>query len=91
METFAEVRQHIIENHKLFLDEPFQLGFEYAIDGSDRQEMADSIEAYRREEVPLVVPMKLMRHYFRRNPDHYIDRQWYLDPYPETLGLRNTI
>ena len=61
------------------------------IDGSDRQEMADSIEAYRREEVPLVVPMKLIRHYFRRNPDHYIDRQWYLDPYPETLGLRNTI
>jgi uncharacterized protein YbgA (DUF1722 family)/uncharacterized protein YbbK (DUF523 family) len=61
------------------------------IDGSDRQELADSIEAYRREEVPLVVPMKLLRHYFRRNPDHYIDRQWYLDPYPESLGLRNTI
>ena len=38
METFAEVRQHILENHKLFLDEPFQLGFEYAIDGSDRQQ-----------------------------------------------------
>lgn len=61
------------------------------IDGSDRQELADSIEAYRREEVPLVVPMKLLRHYFRRNPDNYIDRQWYLDPYPEALGLRNTI
>lgn len=38
METFAEVRQHILENHTLFLDEPFQLGFEYAIDGSDRQQ-----------------------------------------------------
>ena len=50
-----------------------------------------SIEAYRREEVPLVVPMKLLRHYFRRHPDDYIDRQWYLDPYPEALGLRNTI
>ena len=61
------------------------------IDGSDKQELAQSIEAYRREEVPLVVPMKLLRHYFRRNPDNYIDRQWYLDPYPESLGLRNTI
>jgi len=61
------------------------------IDGDDRQELAESIEAYRREEVPLVVPMKLLRHYFRRNPDHYIDRQWYLDPYPESLGLRNSI
>jgi uncharacterized protein YbgA (DUF1722 family) len=61
------------------------------IDGADKQELAESIEAYRREEVPLVVPTKLLRHYFRRNPDHYIDRQWYLDPYPESLGLRNTI
>ena len=61
------------------------------IDGGDKQELAGSVEAYRREEVPLVVPMKLLRHYFRRNPDHYIDRQWYLDPYPESLGLRNTI
>jgi uncharacterized protein YbgA (DUF1722 family)/uncharacterized protein YbbK (DUF523 family) len=61
------------------------------IDGSDRQELAESIEAYRREEGPLALPIKLLRHYFRRNPDHYIDRQWYLDPYPESLGLRNTI
>ena len=61
------------------------------IDGDDKQELSESIEAYRREEVPLVVPMKLLRHYFRRNPDHYIDRQWYLDPYPESLGLRNTL
>ncbi len=61
------------------------------IDGSDKRELAESIESYRREEVPLVVPMKLLRHYFRRNPDNYIDRQWYLDPYPESLGLRNTI
>ena len=61
------------------------------IDSGDRQELAESIEAYRREEVPLVVPMKLLRHYFRRHPDHYIDRQWYLDPYPESLGLRNAI
>lgn len=61
------------------------------IDGSDKRELSDSIEAYRREEVPLVVPIKLLRSYFRRNPDHYIDQQWYLDPYPESLGLRNGI
>jgi uncharacterized protein YbgA (DUF1722 family)/uncharacterized protein YbbK (DUF523 family) len=61
------------------------------IDGDDKRELAESIEAYRREEVPLVVPVKLLRHYFRRNPDNYIDRQWYLDPYPESLGLRNAI
>ena len=28
METFAEVRKHVIDNHRLFMDEPFQLGFD---------------------------------------------------------------
>jgi len=32
-----------------------------------------------------------LRHHFRRNPDHYIDRQCHLDPYPESPGLRNSI
>jgi hypothetical protein len=38
METFAEVRQHILENHALFIDEPFQLGFDVAMDGSERKQ-----------------------------------------------------
>ena len=61
------------------------------IESGDKRELAESIEAYRRDEVPLVVPTKLLRSYFRRNADDYIARQWYLDPYPEALGLRNAI
>ena len=38
METFAEVRRHILENHTLFIDEPFQLGFDCSMDGSDRKQ-----------------------------------------------------
>jgi len=38
METFAEVRYHILENHKLIIDEPFQLAFDYQMEGSDRQQ-----------------------------------------------------
>src|SRR6056300_1030840 len=38
METFAEVRKHVMDNHKLFMDEPFQLGFELEIDDSDRKQ-----------------------------------------------------
>jgi len=38
METFAEVRKHVIDNHKLFLDEPFQLAFECPIEESDRRQ-----------------------------------------------------
>lgn len=38
METFAEVRKHVMDNHKLFLDEPFQLGFECPIKDSERRQ-----------------------------------------------------
>ena len=38
METFTEIRQHVLENHTLFLDEPFQLAFEYSVEGSDRKQ-----------------------------------------------------
>ncbi len=38
METFSEIRQHIMEKHELFLDEPFQLGFDCAFDDSGRRQ-----------------------------------------------------
>lgn len=38
METFAEVRKHVLENHVLFIDEPFQLGFDLEIEGGDRKQ-----------------------------------------------------
>jgi uncharacterized protein YbgA (DUF1722 family)/uncharacterized protein YbbK (DUF523 family) len=61
------------------------------LDGEDKQELLAAIEAYRRCEVPLIVPVFLLRHHFRHHPDPYMQRQWYLDPYPAALGLRNNI
>ena len=61
------------------------------IDGGDKAELAAHIEAYRRGEVPLIVPITLFRHYFRRQPDPYMERQAYLAPYPDTLSLRNAL
>lgn len=68
-----------------------QCQLENRIDGDARRELVDSIESYRREEVPLAVPMTRLRSWFRRHPDDHVGRQWYLDPYPESLGLRNAI
>ena len=61
------------------------------IDGDDRRELVESIESYRRGEVHLIVPITLLRHYFRRNPDPYIAGQIYLRPHPEQLGLLGRI
>ncbi|MEJ2395310.1 MAG: DUF523 and DUF1722 domain-containing protein [Candidatus Thiodiazotropha sp.] len=61
------------------------------IDGDDKAELGATIESYRRGETPLVVPITLLRHYFRRHPDPYMEKQLYLRPYPDNLGLRNGI
>ena len=37
METFAEVRQHILKNHQLFMDEQFQLAFDCPMEGERTQ------------------------------------------------------
>ena len=59
------------------------------IDSGDRQALAALIEEYRTGAVPLVVPIRLLRHHFRRAPDRYVEMQHYLEPCPDALGLRN--
>ena len=61
------------------------------IDSDDKAELSASIETYRRGETPLVVPITLLRHYFRRHHDPYMEKQVYLRPHPDQLGLRNAI
>ena len=61
------------------------------IDSEDKAELSASIESYRRGETPLVVPITLLRHYFRNHHDEYMAKQVYLSPYPASLGLRNAI
>ncbi len=61
------------------------------IDSGDKAELSASIESYRRGETPLIVPITLLRHYFRRHPDAYMEKQIYLRPHPDKLGLRNAL
>ena len=61
----------------------------HSIDAGDRQALAGIIEEYRTGAVPLVVPIRFLRHHFRRAPDRYAEMHHYLEPYPDELGLRN--
>lgn len=61
------------------------------IDAADKAEMVEVIEQYRQGIVPLIVPITLLKHHFRRNPHEYIERQVYLSPHPHELMLRNAI
>tara|TARA_R110000868_G_scaffold236838_3_gene490865 strand:+ start:148 stop:1113 length:966 start_codon:yes stop_codon:yes gene_type:complete len=62
-----------------------------ALSSEDKQEMQQLIGQYRHGVVPLVVPMTLLKHHFRRHPDTYITQQVYLQPHPENLSLRNAL
>jgi uncharacterized protein YbgA (DUF1722 family)/uncharacterized protein YbbK (DUF523 family) len=57
----------------------------------EKQVLNEQINAYRRGEVPLVVPMTLLRMAQRREPVDYLHSQQYLTPYPDELGLRNNV
>lgn len=62
-----------------------------AMKGEDRKVLAEQIDAYGRGEVPLIVPMTLLRMAQRREPADYLQLQQYLSPYPDELGLRNKV
>lgn len=61
------------------------------LDSDDRQELLETIHQYRHGYVPLIVPITLLKHHFRRHPQPYIGRQHYLNPHPGELMLRNQL
>ncbi len=57
----------------------------------ERQELSNEMDRYRRGIIPLIVPVTLLKHHFRRHPIDWVMKQTYLSPYPEELSLRNQI
>lgn len=62
-----------------------------SLDADDKQELLEVLERYRIGQLPLIVPLTLLRHYLRKYPDAYIEQQVYLNPHPEELMLRNSL
>lgn len=62
-----------------------------ALSQDDRQEFRHLINQYHAGIVPLVVPLTLLKHHLRSHPDPYLLQQVYLQPHPQSLGLRNAI
>lgn len=61
------------------------------LDKGDKQELSNCIENYRQGLLPLIVPITLLRHHFRRNPNQYIERSYYMQPHPDELMLLNSL
>lgn len=63
--------------------------FKNELSGDEKQELIELIEQYRREVVPLIVPVTLVNHYVRKYRQPYLEQQFYLKPHPIELKLRN--
>lgn len=83
LKTIATVRKHtnILQHALGFLRD--------AVNPADRQELAKIIEDYHRELVPLIVPVTLLKHYVLKHDIAYLKDQYYLNPHPIELKLRN--
>jgi uncharacterized protein YbgA (DUF1722 family)/uncharacterized protein YbbK (DUF523 family) len=57
----------------------------------DKVELGEIMERYRLGELPLIVPITLLKHHFRKSPDLYIEESYYMSPYPQELNLINQL
>jgi len=91
-DAFCKVMRHTPtrRNHTNVLQ---HLGgyFSDQLDAHDRAELAEVIDRYRRDRLPLIVPVTLIRHYVRKLSVEYLKDQIYLDPHPDELNLLNQI
>ncbi|MCI0914505.1 YbgA family protein [Pseudomonas putida] len=65
--------------------------FKDALTQQDKAELKHIIDQYQQGVVPLVVPLTLLKHHLRKHPDPYLLQQAYLQPHPDSLGLRNAV
>jgi uncharacterized protein YbgA (DUF1722 family) len=65
--------------------------FKKELSRDEKQELLDIIQKYADHLIPLVVPIVLLQHYVRKYQDPYLLEQWYLNPHPDELKLRNHV
>ena len=65
--------------------------FKGDLSADEKQELREFIDLYHRGLVPLIVPVSLISHYVRKYDQPYLKGQWYLNPHPIELQLRNHV
>ena len=65
--------------------------FKRQLSAEEKAEMLELLERYRDGQLPLIVPMTLLRHYVRKYEQSYLQQQVYLQPHPVELKLRNHV
>ena len=64
--------------------------FKKQLSKDEKQELQEIIELYHQSYTPLIVPITLVNHYVRKYDREYLAKQYYLNPHPIELKLRNS-
>ncbi|HOE15984.1 MAG TPA: DUF523 and DUF1722 domain-containing protein [Syntrophorhabdaceae bacterium] len=65
--------------------------FKKQLTGDEKQELLEIIGNYHKGVLPLIVPITVLNHYVRKYDEPYLKRQYYLNPHPVELMLRNHV
>ena len=65
--------------------------FKKDLSADEKQELLEVIGRYHDGLVPLIVPITLLNHYVRKYDQPYLKGQFYLNPHPAELKLRNHV
>jgi uncharacterized protein YbgA (DUF1722 family) len=65
--------------------------FKAELSADEKQELLETLDRYRRGMLPLIVPVTLISHYVRKYDQPYLKDQYYLNPHPIELQLRNHV
>lgn len=65
--------------------------FKKDLNADEKQEMLELLNQFSKELIPLVAPVTLLNHYVRKYGKDYLAKQYYLNPYPAELMLRNHV
>ncbi len=65
--------------------------FKKLLTSDEKQEILEAIDHYYKGHLPLIVPLTLLKHYVRKYDQPYLKVQFYLDPHPAELQLRNHV
>jgi len=65
--------------------------FKKQLSPEDKRELLEVIDQYHKGHIPLIAPIVLINHYVRKFDESYLKMQFYLNPHPVELMLRNHV
>jgi uncharacterized protein YbgA (DUF1722 family)/uncharacterized protein YbbK (DUF523 family) len=63
--------------------------FKKRLSSDEKQELLEIFDQYRLGDIPLIVPVTILKHYVRKYNEPYLAQQTYINPHPISLQLRN--